>query len=215
MNTLGWSEFKNFITSNELGYKIIELDKDYKLVAKDDWFEAICYIQKTDPVNADQLDFETNYKSLGNKKLSGPIHTFGLSEGGTLRARLIGIFNQPVQNSGTTNLDWKIPQSSYGYPAVNKQSYMDGIEYFAEDSKVGDHITLQVIDKDGVYYPAGTVLDEFGTNWGILPNQSTIKLYKAKLIPGLYIRVSYTSTGTTDINFICNLFRHMDTNKTT
>jgi hypothetical protein len=139
-----------------------------------------------------------------------PVHTFALAEGSSLRARLIGIYNQTVTKNTTTDLDWQIPQTAYF--GNNKQGYMDGIEYYAKDAEVGDKMSFQVIDKDGLAYPAGTVLDEFGTDWAVIPDANTIiRLYKAKLIAGMYIRVKYTSIGTTnDIKFVVNLFRHMD-----
>lgn len=138
-----------------------------------------------------------------------PVRSYALAEGQNLRARLIGMFNETITKESTVELDWKI--LSVSYLGVTKDSFMDGIEYVAFNSKVGDTMTFQVVDKDGVFYPAGTVLDEFGKNWGVFPNQNTIKLYKAKLIPNMYIRIIYTSTSTTtDVDFVCNLFRHMD-----
>lgn len=142
------------------------------------------------------------------------IKTHGVLTGTTFRARLKGFVNQTITKNTTTNIDWLIPQTVY--QGVNKQSYMDGIEYYAKDAEVGDHLTFQVIDKDNVLgYGANFVADEFGSEWAAIPDTSNvIKLYKAKLIPGLYIRIIYTSTGTTnDIKLICNLFRHMDTNE--
>jgi hypothetical protein len=154
---------------------------------------------------------------------NSPVHLFALSEAANLRARLIGIVNQTVTKTQTSDLDWAIPQTAYN--GTNKQGYMDGIEYYAKDAEVGDKITFQVVDKDGVgvtlgWYDQATfdamgnlyVADEFGKDWGVMPNQNTIRLYKAKLIPGLYIRIKYESVGTVNnIQLVCNLFRHMDT----
>lgn len=152
-----------------------------------------------------------------------PIHTYPLAESSSLRARLVGIFNKTITKNSSTDHDWAVPQTAYS--GTNKQGYMDGIEYYAKDAEAGDKMTFQVVDLDGVgvtlgWYSQATfdamgnvyVADEFGTDWGVMPNQNTIRLYKAKLIPGLYIRIKYTSVGTTnDITMICNLFRHMDT----
>lgn len=146
---------------------------------------------------------------------SVPIHTYALAEGNSLRARLVGMFNQNIIQNQTSNLDWQIPQVSY--LGVNKQTYMNGITYFAKNAEVGDHITFQVVDKDGLVYPAGTVLDEFGSEWGVVPDQFIdLQLYKAKLISGFYLRLVYHSVGTTEnIKFICNLYRHLDRNQDT
>lgn len=141
-----------------------------------------------------------------------PVHSFALTEGNSLRARLIGIFNQTITKNGTRTLDWEIPQLSY--QGTDKQAYMDGINYYAKDAEVGDHMVFQVIDIDNVLgYGANTVLDEFGHEWAVMPDSGVdIRLYKAKLIAGLYIRIMYESTGNTnDVKFVCNLYRHMDT----
>lgn len=158
--------------------------------------DQTAYLLGTNPVT---IDTET------------PVRMYALSEAANLRARLIGIYNQTVTQNTTTNLDWQIPQTAW--LGVNKQGYMDGIEYYAKDAELGDTMKFQVVDKDGLVYPAGTVLDEFGSSWGVVPDyNTTIRLYKAKLIPGMYIRVAYTSTSTTtDPHIMCNLFRHMDT----
>jgi len=141
-----------------------------------------------------------------------PVKQSPLSESSTLRARMIGILNETMTKTTTTTKDWKMPQLAYS--GQNKQSVMDGIEFFADKSAVGDKITFQVVDVDNILgYGAGLVLDEFGTDWFVMPGSTeTIRLYKAKLVTNLYLRVKYTSVGTTDdVQFICNLFRHMDT----
>ena len=141
------------------------------------------------------------------------VSRYALSEGGALRARLIGIHhNATATKNTTTNLDWKIPNVSYG--GSNKQSYMDGIQFKATDAVDGDKMSFQVIDIDNILgYGAGTVLDEFGKDWAVMPDkEETMRLYKAKLIPNLYIRLVYVSIGTTnDVKLNVNLFRHMDT----
>jgi hypothetical protein len=65
----------------------------------------------------------------------------------------------------------------------------------------GDTLIFQVVDTTGFTgYPAGTVLNQFITNW--YPNVNTdVQLdmvYPAKVIAGLTLRVVYTSIGTTN-----------------
>lgn len=141
-----------------------------------------------------------------------PVHQFPLAEADNLRARLLGFMNDTIPAGEEKNLDFQIPLIDW--LGTNKQSYMDGIQYYAKNAEVGDSMKFQVVDKDGVAYPADTVLDEFGTNWYVMPNsETTIRLYKAKLIPFLYIRIKYKSTGQEDVKVVCNLFRHMATDE--
>lgn len=156
-------------------------------------------------------------------ELSKPANLSGVKEANGMRARLIGIINQTVTKNTTTNLDWLCPQLQYN--SVDKPSYFDGIEYYAKDAEVGDKATFQVVDKDGFGVTAGWytqaqfdamgnlyVVEEFGKDWAMMPNDKHhLSLYKASIIPGLYIRLKYTSTGTTnDIDLVVNLFRHLD-----
>jgi len=202
-----WSHHSPLITDISNGDAIVAKD-DSGTTDIADVSEAIDHLRDEAPTVID-----TN----------SPVHLFALTEAANLRARLVGIFNKTIAKNSTTDHDWVVPHTAYN--GTNKQSYMDGIEYYAKDAEVGDKMTFQVIDKDGVgvalgWYDQATfdaignlyVADEFGTNWGVMPNQNTIRLYKAKLVPGLYIRIKYTSVGTVnDITMICNLFRHMDT----
>ena len=69
---------------------------------------------------------------------------------------------------------------------------------------------FQVVDVDGIAYPAGTVLEEFGTNFYVAPDVlEDIILYEASMPAGMYIRIKYTSTGTTNVEFMSNLYRHI------
>ena len=141
------------------------------------------------------------------------IHSFALDDGASLRARLVGIINTTATKNSTTNHDYQVPTLSYN--GANKKVYMNGIEFFAKYAEIGDKLSFQVVDVNNILgYGAGVVLDEFGKDWYVAPDiLNKIVLYKAHLIAGLFIRVVYTSTGTTnDVKLVCNLFRHMDTN---
>lgn len=165
-------------------------------------------IAKTDDGLCDISDPAQQWAYLGNN-IPPTVKTHAVMEGDTLRARLKGTHNATVTAGTTQDIDWQIEQMQY--LGSNKDSYMDGINYIVSNENFGDTITLQVVDKDNVLgFGAGTVLDEFGCGWQVNPGGEVIRLYKAKLITGLYIRIKYTSTGSTDVKFAANLFRHMD-----
>jgi hypothetical protein len=143
------------------------------------------------------------------------------------RARLKGIISASATANSTTDHDWLIDQQQYP-SGTNVNSVFDGIEYYSKDSSTGDHMSFQVVDKDGTgvtlglypqaYYDAYKdgngvlVVEEFGNNWYVAPNAlEDIVLYKAALLPGLYIRVKYHNThATQNTEFFVNLFRHLD-----
>lgn len=143
--------------------------------------------------------------------VAGPTDISGVKEPNGMRARLVGIIDGTVTAGTTADLDWAMPQLQYP-SGTNRTSYFDGIEYYT-DGAVGDSCDFQVVDVDGIAYPAGTVLEEFGTGVYLLPNVlQDIILYKAKIVPGMYLRLKYTSTGVSDVKVVANLFRHLDGN---
>jgi hypothetical protein len=188
---------------------LVDIASGAAIVAKDasgttnitDINSAIDYLKDNQPIKIDT---------------TAPVRSFALEEGVTLRARLVGIVNATATKNSATNHDYQIPVISYG--GVNKQAVMNGIEFYAKDAEIGDKISFQIVDVNNILgYGAGTVLDEFGKDWYVSPNTlNKIILYKANLIAGLFIRMVYTSTGTTnDVKLFCNLFRHIDTSVNT
>lgn len=204
-----WTTIKNLSITKFINLQYIE-ELNYTIYLVDEGLSFYCVIFKETPANDDQVDFETNFKSKCNKKLTSNSILTGVNEPNGYRARLIGIYNQLVTAGVVTSLDWKIPQLTY--QTVNKISYFDGIHFFTKDSILGDTIKFQVVDKDNILgYGAGFIVEEFGDNFGVIPNQLTeIKLYKAKLITNLYIRLVYNSTGGVNVHVMCNIFRHLD-----
>ena len=125
--------------------------------------------------------------------------------------------DQGIQGSipaGTTaNIDLKITDDHL----------ITGVQMSANNANFGDSVSLQVVDKDemleAIYgsaitaeYPNYPILRQFATNWRINSDTQVKldkdKLYPAKIIDGLYLRVVYTSTGSTDVDIITNYELH-------
>jgi hypothetical protein len=74
----------------------------------------------------------------------------------------------------------------------------------------GDKICFQVVDVAGTMAPAGTVLNQFITDW--YPSASTdVQIdmaYPAKVYSGLTLRVRYTSIGSSDAFIAVNYKLH-------
>ncbi len=105
--------------------------------------------------------------------------------------------------AGTTgDIDYKLTE--------NRK--INAVHLMVKDGAWGDTVKFQVVDRDGVYYPAGTLLDEFATDWNIDPSiiaQRQEKTeYPASLLTGMVVRVKYTSTGGTDVKVRVNLYLH-------
>lgn len=94
----------------------------------------------------------------------------------------------------TTNVDFAVGA---------EDRYMNGLALMLVNHAEADTIGLQVVDVDNVLgYGAGLVLKTFGLNWNVDHTQShqgqNAFNYVAKLPAGVYIRLVYVSTGTTD-----------------
>lgn len=103
----------------------------------------------------------------------------------------------------TTSYDYKLTQARL----------IDGTQLILKDHANGDSIKFQVVDVDNILgYGAGTVLDEFATDWYVASDkqdQGETRLpYSAEIVANLYIRLVYVSTGGTNVSVKCNLFAH-------
>lgn len=103
----------------------------------------------------------------------------------------------------TTNCDYKLTETRK----------ISGIHVYLKNQCFADTMKLQVVDKDGAYYPAGTVLDEYGTNWNIDSEHESqgreIMNYAAGVLVNLYLRVVYNSTcNVNDVDIKINYYLH-------
>lgn len=134
------------------------------------------------------------------------------------RARFTGFEGTAIAGE-VTNLDFNITE----------ERFINGLRMVVCDQKFGDKVSMQVIDKSyvyaGVLYPSdyegipwnlaqpdGVILDEFGKDWFISSDsqcqEDVVTPYPARLLPGMTVRIVYTSTGGTDVKFKANLYLH-------
>jgi hypothetical protein len=127
------------------------------------------------------------------------IKGFNSAEGFRFRGK--GITGIALAES-SSNIDHKLTE----------EMWINGAQLLCDNLLIGDYVDLQIVDVDGIYAPAGTVLDEFASNWyisGNEQNQGIVRIeYPAKVLANLYLRIKYTSTGPNDVSVYCNLFLH-------
>jgi len=82
---------------------------------------------------------------------------------------------------------------------IADDSLINGIQLLVNGSTFGDTVTVEIVDKNGVYFPANTVVATPVTNFNIITSDQLQADYHSiapfKLLGGLYIRIIYTSTG--------------------
>ncbi len=130
----------------------------------------------------------------------------------SFRVRHCGIFKETIAASTSVNIDWQIPQLQFMGQDVT--SLMVGVRYqiIGGEQINPPEIDFSALDKDGLIYPAGTVVDSFANSFYMFSDdKAEIREHKADLIPGFYIRASINNIGNQSITFICNLLRYIDT----
>lgn len=208
---MNWVEFKSFVQSKSLSVQIlVETDILIKLCAiADGLIRNECIIKKYDTVALD--DFNTNFRSLANKALvkkdisNNPIiATAPFSSNENYEAKYQG-FHGSIPPGSTASLDFKI---------INER-YISGMQMIVKGAGPNDVVGLFVVDKDAVFYPTETVLKQFGETWGIddqFQQQDDIEIgFVAKINAGLYLRFTYTNTGTNTVRFTSNTYLYQKT----
>lgn len=82
---------------------------------------------------------------------------------------------------------------------IADDSLFRGVKLIAMNTTFGDTVSVKLVDVDGVYSPAGTVLSSPVLNFNISTDQQLQADYESvapfKILGGLYIRITYISTG--------------------
>lgn len=138
------------------------------------------------------LTAATEYKPLRNEDFNANSLTFN------------GKGNTGTAAHGTaTNIDM----------ALTEDTVLTGGTLILKNHCFGDTVDQQVVDKDGIVAPPGTVLRQFITSWNVADDvqiQGGIVApgYPAKIISGLYLRLVYHSTCGTDVSVAINYLLH-------
>lgn len=205
-----YSDLKAIIARKNLAWQHDDLEDRYNLFAVDPGgmrYEATAFkpnavVVGIDPVQeaANVADFETNYKDHSNFAIGVRTYPFSTSDMQFAGEGFSGVAAHGAQ----TDLFFKLAN---GY-------YLTGGDYWTIGAAAGDLFQVDVVDKDGLYAPAGTVLvsPAYMKAWNVLPKDSTLikfeRTYAGKPPPGVYLRFRYTSVGGADVNFFCNLYLH-------
>jgi hypothetical protein len=195
---LDWSAFKSNVKNKEL-LRFIEREFYYTIVYEQ--FDTS--ISKTDPASSDQTDFETNYKSLGNKSLTPQVAVtseplpFSVPSYRTKRSKNPAWVTCPSNTE--TIIDFQ----------MTSELYASGGMFLYKDAKEGDYITAEVFDTNSVIPEAyRTALCEawpcvakYVIGAWLLPGSGyqskEVNTYplNAKISAGLYLRITYCASA--------------------
>lgn len=82
---------------------------------------------------------------------------------------------------------------------IADDSLIRGVLFLCQGHTFGDKVSFSVVDVDGIYAPAGTVVSTPISNWNINADLQLQAAYESlapqKILGGLYVRVTYQSVG--------------------
>ncbi len=182
MREVNWSELKNFIDTRSLDVHYVEFDDRYSVYAFDGLLSFYCDIKKDSAV-----DFETNYKPNGNKRIGNyysrePFASKTLKDGSKLYRRKHGYFIDTIAGSSVD----KIVTVPYAKCKINKIEIID--------ANTRDCIDLLVLDDTNGTYSTipNYVLNQFG--FGVVVSDllyADKSDYDADLYMGMQLKVVY------------------------
>ena len=198
---LKWPEFKAFVDARAANIQEVVVGDRYYLYAFDGKVAVMCRLRKDDPDHTSTEDYEDNYQASANDRVDRPF-----ANDGGFKARHVG-YTGTATKTTTTDIDY----------AVTAERYITGLELIVKDHVFGDTCVMQVVDKDNIFgYGAGTVLNQFGTDWNMRSDTQAqgqlMHNFYARVYAGLYIRLKYTSVGTVNnVSVACNMFLYEKT----
>lgn len=162
----------------------IEYDSRYHIWTISEPVILYTYIQKTDPENDDQIEFESDYKNV-----LAELSYFELAYPNVLTW-------DNADDSGSNWAYWDVK-------IENKSRFLFGGNVLIDNNAIfGDYFTFQIVDVDGIYYPAGSVLSEYIPKRYVKPDLKIdiqMNLGQIKYVyENLYLRLKLTTqqTGT-------------------
>lgn len=194
-----WAALKAFATSRGLSLQFIALNNMYHIYAIDNLASLCCQIDIESPVNADQTDFETNFKPNGNKPIPQQQQPFAskvLPNGKKLFKREHGI--QQTVAVGPNIIIFTVPYSWAKLTGMEilYAEKLDTCDFMVLDSTTGTYSTVPNMQ-----------LSQFGFSINIAEfKHEEVSSYDADLYLNMQIKLVYKSVTakTIGINFTLN-----------
>ena len=211
-----WAEFKSVVSAKGMLHQHVEDTEQYRLFCIDGPVVYTSSIYKPGAVVAgiqasnddDRQEFFDDWEPISNKTL----------EPRSDEGRLIVAPTYMDTGGADTNFFGSTFTATAGEQTVNdflvtEQIYLQGGTFWIEDAKIRDEVYFSVVDTDDILgmfstlgYTVGVDILELkkyihdmemhnGFNEGSLVVSS-----KANILPGLKLRMSYTSKGTEDVS---------------
>lgn len=194
-----WQEFKDFFVNRSLNVQHHETSSKYYLTAIDGPMKADYVIDKDIPANADQVDFETNYKPYSNKSFTdnnnrpvGAAPVFKdkvLPDGKKLYNRTTGKKFTAIQGFNIFTFAIPFTQMKFTGIEVINCEIGDKVDLFVTDDATGSYTTVPNYE-----------LNQFGFEVNMPDKFYTRESnYDADLFQGMIVKAVYNSASAKDV----------------
>lgn len=116
--------------------------------------------------------------------------------------------------SGVSGVATKDTTTSFDFKITKDNCYCSGGEIIVKDAEHGDYIRIEVVDIDNTLgYGANAVLQTYLVKWHVdYHGKSSLEVpYAGHIYQNLYLRLKYTSAGTTnDVKVAVNYRFHIE-----
>lgn len=206
---VSWTDFKAFVVSKSLSIQWVSAGSNYWLKACDGYFTLECFISNDSFVSPDALDFETNFKSLGNVRPSQFVSVQSAPAFGEKSAIIGGVLKKFYARN--TGLQYVVSPGSnlLTYTATYPWAKMIGVECI--NALPLDTAELRVYDNPSGTYSGvpNALLNQFGYTLNMGPDfYVRFSPFDADLYASMVIKITYVSVGVADrtvgVNFIMN-----------
>lgn len=204
---LNWTDFKAFVTTRGLSIQWVVAAENYYMKAFDNIFSFECLLPLDTTISPDTLDFETNFKALGNVKPFQTVSVQSTPPFGAKSQIIAGVNKKFYARNTGLQQDLVVGSNEIIYTISYPWVKVIGIEVI--NSEALDTAELRVYDN-----PAGTysgvpnaLLNQFGYTLNLAPGfYARNSPYDADLYQSMVLKLTYVSVSAKRIgvNIILN-----------
>jgi len=198
MRNIQYNDFTDYITATTSHAKVryIESEGSYYIHLSDKGVEISTEISPRQ--TADITDFETNFKPLANQSIYTVVEALPAPAGFSFEGNRTHVGSATNE---TITVDYTVPA----------ERYLTGVMVKGFGTHWEDLATFSIVmpaAHAGNPTENEITVNTFAPTWAISDDLQHLDIYRAKVPAGMLIRVEYTTSSTTAVNFWVNTFLH-------
>ena len=194
-----WSDFKSLIT-DKAKLRFIDRGTDYKLDYCDQGGNFECYLLKDS--GSDQSDFESNYKSYANKKITGSVSVDTVPPFGSKTIIINGVTKKLFARFTGIQQALSIGANTIDYTTTYPWAKIVGLEII--NGEALDAVDLKVYDTAAGTYSGvpNYMLNQFAYTMNVGSGfYEKVAQFDADIYQGMILRFTYNSISEKTVGF--------------